>query len=266
MIKILFGLYIVFSCTNLYASALDDLVSQKQVEKAEQKKQAEKQKQQKSNKEKEPAQLLEDISDCEQAVAKAIEKRKSISANDIKVFDSNFLIPGKDGLLYFPIGDVNVVDFASNGVFVSGHRYFIYTKDTDYATNEEFRGEGLIYEKVGNYKYTTITGATRSVPAYKATSHKISEINPKTYLKNKNLSCCQYQHHNSTEGDEFKEVGVEVKSHCSDADSVSKSPHYAPPLWCTNGNLSGRTCFTNNHPKGAGFSSSALCTGINYKE
>lgn len=251
-----------FSCINVYAGALDDLVNQKQAEKVEQKKQAEKQKQQKEKKAKEQAQLLEDIADCEQAVAKAIERRNATFNKEIDVFDSGFLVPDKDGLLYRPTGNVKVVDFTSKGVFLSNHDFFVYTKDTDYATGEKFRGNSLIYEKVGNYKYETITGAIRSIPAYKATSHKVSEINPKTYLKNKDLSCCQYQRYFGREEDEFKEVGVEVKTRCSEL-IIKKSPHDAPPFRCGVNSMK-HSCFTNNHSQGA--NSPALCTGTSYKE
>ena len=57
-----------------------------------------------------------------------------------------------------------------------------YANDKDYATNETFRPGNYLYERVGNYKYTTILGDIRSVPAYRATNILYSSINPKFYL------------------------------------------------------------------------------------
>jgi hypothetical protein len=107
-----------------------------------------------------------------------------------------------------------VVDFAKDGIFISNtcadpytaglmfgqfgavvamncteERRFIYTSNTDYANNAKFDNKGLVYHKAGNYKYTTITGATNSVPAYKETKYKASEIDIKTYLKDKTFEC-----------------------------------------------------------------------------
>ena len=69
----------------------------------------------------------------------------------------------------------------------------MYTNDTDYATDDPFRHNNFIYKKVGNYRYTATDGNLKAAVAVKATKHKTSEINPQTYLKNKNLSCCQCQ-------------------------------------------------------------------------
>ena len=110
-----------------------------------------------------------------------------------------------------------VVDFADNGIIISTdcsgiwnnswllggwgalmaanckeERSFIYTKDTDYATNDKFNNKGLLYQKVGNFKYTTVTGATMSIPAYKETTYKASEIKYKTYLKDEGFICIGY--------------------------------------------------------------------------
>lgn len=260
MIKILFGLYIVFSCTNLYASALDDLVSQKQVEKAEQKKQAEKQKQQKANKEKEHAQLLEDISDCEQAVAKAIEKRNKISNEKTYVFNSYVVGATKDGLISHMAktpflndpSEIYITDFARDGVFITVYndgwkRYFIYTTDTDYADNEKFRETNLIYISAGNYKYVATDGSTRSIPAFKAIKkHNVSEINPKTYLQNKELSCCQYI---TPETSGFKEVGVYKGGRIFEY--PVRSPHFS------------ETCKTKGHINGVA-ENLVVFTGIYY--
>lgn len=108
-----------------------------------------------------------------------------------------------------------VVDFADNGIIISTdcsgiwangwmfgtfgtlmaanceeERTFVYTKNTDYATNEKFNNKGLLYKKVGNFRYTTVTGATMSIPAYRETPYKASEIDYKTYLKDKSIKYC----------------------------------------------------------------------------
>lgn len=104
-----------------------------------------------------------------------------------------------------------VVDFANNGVIVScnsllatmlneygpskasacrDNRAFIYTKNTDYATNEPFNNKGLLYKRAGNFKYITVTGSTMSIPAYRETSYKESEVDYRTYLKDKSIQYC----------------------------------------------------------------------------
>ena len=62
---------------------------------------------------------------------------------------------------------------------------FIYTDETDYATNEDFHGNDVIYERQGTYKYQNIL-----IKAYRQTENKISDIEYKTYLQDKNLRCC----------------------------------------------------------------------------
>lgn len=206
MKKILFGLCIIFSCVSVYAGALDDLMVEKQAEKA---KAAERSAQQKQAKQ----QQLADIADCEQAVEKALEKRKQISTEHFCA-DTTIKVPWVEGIVvtHYPCGVVK--DFASDGIFVDdkdGHRIFIYTNDTDYATNEKFNTNGLVYARVGNYKYTTITGATNSVPAYKATNYKASELDLRTYLNNKTLRCCE----------EKDEIGIYTESRCKTKNSKS---------------------------------------------
>ena len=251
MKKILFGLCIIFSCVSVYAGALDDLMVEKQAEKA---KAAERSAQQKQAKQ----QQLADIADCEQAVAKALENKKSISDREIKVFNSGTVFLGADNLFAFTDYKTKfrVVDFASDGIFVEAvefflhypddvkGKYFIYTSDTDYATNEYFKDTNTVYEKVGNYKYTTITGATNSVPAYRATSLKVSEINPKTYLKNKKLSCCQYIEPDKTG---FKEVGIATGYGIQEEADISS-----------------KACHTTKHKNGV--DSLAIYTGTNYSK
>lgn len=139
--------------------------------------------------------------DCKQATEKAQKRLNQIKSS----VGTDFIydIQGK------------VVDFADNGIIISTdcsgiwnnswwmgelgtllaanckeERSFIYTKDTNYATNDKFNDKGLLYKKVNNFKYTTVTGATMSIPAYKETSYKASEINYQTYLKDKSIAEC----------------------------------------------------------------------------
>lgn len=224
MIKLFYYLCLsafCFNCVNLYAGALDDLANQQQATKAEKGKQ---------KKAKEQAQLLENIADCEQAVQKATEARKAIGDKKLYIFKDGVFVDN-DGFLDI-FSNWPVVDFANDGVFVgSDHDYFIYTKNQDYATRERFKENDVIYERVGVYKYTTVAGGINSVLALRATKHKVDEINPKYYLKNKNLDCCQYI---SPEGKFLGEIGVH--------DDPRKEP--------SRGANSGQWCWTRNHPSG----------------
>lgn len=144
--------------------------------------------------------------DCKQAKEKAQKRLEQIkTALGMKSNEKN--------LRYSLIG--KVVDFADNGIIISTdcsgiwangwmfgtfgtlmaanceeERTFVYTKNTDYATNEKFNNKGLLYKKVGNFRYTTVTGATMSIPAYRETPYKASEIDYKTYLKDKSIKYC----------------------------------------------------------------------------
>lgn len=137
------------------------------------------------------------ISDCEQAYKKALQKTKNLPDGFYIMTDSNSdygrLKVNKNGLCsqFMDSGTPTVSDFASKGVFVSRNTLFMYTNDTDYATGEAFRHNNFVYKKTGNYRYKTVTGATRSVPAYERTTIKNYELSPLYYLKNKNLVCCQ---------------------------------------------------------------------------
>lgn len=189
MKKILFGLCIIFSCVNVYAWALDDLAAEIRQEQTNKEQQAKKAKERVKQKQQEKV----DIADCEQAVKKARSREKELSPNTY-IFDKDVYVFPTVSTGY---GHANktkshhVSDFASDGVFIDNQSKFIYTHDTDYANYEEFRGNGFLYKKVGNYKYTTIMGATKSVPAYEATNYKVSELDLRTYLNNKTLHCCE---------------------------------------------------------------------------
>lgn len=132
------------------------------------------------------------LADCTQAAEKARARKKEI----MKALGVSSLtkIRGK------------VVDFASNGVFVEGgcngiggvmaffgvdecdsQRKFIYGS-TNYVSGQSFDAE-YIYIPSGTYKYTTVTGATNSVPAYKQTKYKLSEIDYFKYMKDSSHVC-----------------------------------------------------------------------------
>lgn len=167
-------------------------------QKAEQKKKE----QQAINKERHEEQLA----DCKQAKEKVAVRLKQIkTALGLNVNEKNiqYSLEGK------------VVDFTNEGIMISSdcsgiwangwilgdigvmaaancteERWFIYTKNTDYATGEKFSNKGRLYKKAGNYKYTTITGSINSVPAFRETPYMFSEVNYKTYLKDKSIQKC----------------------------------------------------------------------------
>jgi len=148
----------------------------------------------------------QDNADCNQAKARAAQRLNSIKTSLEASGNGSNIVPELNG---------RVVDFASDGIMIINdcsavwgagmlfgqlgymlarnnckeERLFIYTNDTDYATGESFRDRGLIYQRVGNYRYTTITGSLYSVPAYRATPYRTEEIDYRTYLNNGELYC-----------------------------------------------------------------------------
>ena len=201
--------------------------------------------------------FFDNIKDCEQAVAKATQKRLSFPDEDTFLYYGPVTVD-KNGV-FEEKSEYEVIDFASEGVFIkksgllsslfSTQRYFVYTQDKDYATNEKFRLNGKIYKKTGNYKYTTLLLGTNSVPAFKATKYKISEIDPKTYLKNKSLSCCQ---HTTSAEKGFKEVGF-----ASGSGYIFKKPSFG---------LDSIGCKTRNHPQGYSGYQYTIYTGTDYQK
>ena len=199
-------------------------------EKAYQDRQKKRQEERKKQAAKEKEQMLSEIADCEQAVEKAVRARTSISSKPLLITlngRKRVTAISQDGLFYHLYNESYVSDFANDGVFISRNDRFIYTSDTDYATGDKFRSNDFIYEKVGNYKYRTIAGNINSVPAYRATKHKISEILPLTYLKNKKALCCQY---------DDKEVGVVRHSwyddnYCKTRNHINGKSGYAKEMY-----------------------------------
>lgn len=139
-----------------------------------------------------PSLIASKIEDCKQAYMKAQQKKEE----NAKKYE---------GLKRF--NNAKVVDFADDGIMVEEEeldfvlfngferkrkRVFIYTTDQEYATGENFRDD-FLYKKAGYYRYRTVMGGLNSVPAYKATEYKVSEIDKeeseKTYMQNKNLPC-----------------------------------------------------------------------------
>nr|MBQ0091361.1 toxin-antitoxin system YwqK family antitoxin [Candidatus Enterousia merdequi] len=188
--------------------------------------------------------FLSDIADCEQATQKAANARKAMPKDDFIVFKWMAIMTA-DGIMTNGIR-LSVVDFSNNGVFLNwgNKRIFVYTSDKDYATGDYFNPKNVIYKRDGNYKYSTLFGGIQSVPAYKPTNYKISSIDPRTYLNNKELSCCQYS---SDTYKYFKETGIATqKSYIRKGMSMSYD-------------ASG--CATSNHLKGYS-GQYAIFTGI----
>lgn len=179
------------------------IAEQKRLE--QQKKEQERQAQEKAKKEQEEKVFQQSVADCTQAILKAAQKMKTLpKTDDVAVLEQKVVaLATSDGLLIELGGGSKVTDFASEGVFLGNHKMFVYTSDTDYATGELFRETGYLYERAGNYKYETTSGGIHSVPAYKKSAVKISDVDPKTYLKNKSLICCQYMY-----GQAAKEIGI----------------------------------------------------------
>lgn len=140
--------------------------------------------------------------DCKQALKKAENYKKSIDYDNL-----------------YNLSEYRVVDFAKDGVFInycekySCYRYFVYTKDTNYANGDWFNYGGVYYKRDGVYKYTTTMGGTNSVAVLKPTKYKIADvknkIDYKTYLKDKNILDCydsefDYNRINAFDGGYFK--------------------------------------------------------------
>jgi hypothetical protein len=140
------------------------------------------------------------IADCKQAIEKAKKHRNEIGEpGTMRIFNAGHTTVNPEGEI-ISSELYRVMDFASNGVMVSNcgfvvgascdnERVFVYTTDTNYANEDVFRGKGLLYKRDGNYRYTTVIGSQNSVPAYRATQYKASEIEYKTYLKDKTEEC-----------------------------------------------------------------------------
>ena len=157
--------------------------------------------------------------DCIQAFEKA--KARLAELEDIEVFGKykNILIriyskyePEKISLAGTYGAEIS--DFSNKGVFVRNNNYFIYTKDTEYANGDYFKDKGFLYKRDGVYKYTTITGATNSVKAYRETKHKVSEIQPRTYLQDQSLECCYSSITDSHFGEWQDVYGASVDGKC----------------------------------------------------
>ena len=136
------------------------------------------------------------LTDCKQAKEQVLKKFYEIKGENLTIFHKT-----------------KVIDFASDGVMLEqncyalntkwifpelrnllkncnhGDRVFVYTDDTEYVKNEAFRDGNYLYYRDGIFKYTTVIGATNSVPAFRKSGHKINELNYKNYLHNRNLNC-----------------------------------------------------------------------------
>lgn len=155
--------------------------------------------------------------DCIQAVERAYQRRLEISNDYVMVYPSHTVeaLTLDKKINRYSMDGWYVTDFADNGLIISTkcpdaaasmalfgelgafaasackeESKFIYTKNTDYATDEVYGKHHLLHEKAGYYKYTTILGKTHSIPAEKELNISISEVEYKTYLRNKDLRCC----------------------------------------------------------------------------
>ena len=162
--------------------------------------------------------IAEQNNDCVQAIEQAYKARQKL-AKDIKVFNFSETVNLNKHIVVNDI-EYQVIDTVTNGVIVSnncemiqnagdaltntwamegmlsaaGHfvktlcqedKIFIYTPQTNYATKERFTGNNLIYIRNGTYYYNG-----QSIKAYRVGS-SVTPIEYKTYLKNKQLKCCQ---------------------------------------------------------------------------
>ena len=163
-----------------------------------------------------------DIEDCIQAQEKAFQARKSMGYEDIMIYSDNEFVNIHNKIVQRPQKFPHkVIGFTPKGILISAdcssvrnlnnvlsdmggfvkmagmylesscsdEATFIYTNYKSYATNGAFDGRGLIYSRSGSYKYKNKAGITTNVPAYQETSHKVSEIEYKTYLNDKSLIC-----------------------------------------------------------------------------
>lgn len=162
-----------------------------------------------------------DNEDCRQAREKAYQARVNMKYDDIKVYSDNEFVSVNNKIIKNSPYPYRVIAFTPKGIIISADcssvrnlnntlsemggfikmagmylegscsedTTFIYTKYKQYATNGVFNGRGLIYSRSGSYKYKNRAGITTTVPAYQETNHKVSEIEYKTYLHDKNLTC-----------------------------------------------------------------------------
>lgn len=155
--------------------------------------------------------------DCAQAVERAYQRRLEISNDYVMIYPSHTVeaVSLDKKINRYSMNDWYVTDFANNGLIISTkcpdaaasmalfgglgalaasackeESKFIYTKNTDYATDEVYGKHHLLHVKAGYYKYTTLLGKTYSIPAEKELDISISEVEYKTYLRNKDLRCC----------------------------------------------------------------------------
>ena len=157
--------------------------------------------------------------DCSKAIDLAYENRKKLN-NDILIFDNvdvvnldkkidifknnsrvldivpeGLIISYDDCRLITNLGE-SLEEVSSNGnIAVATGRFmrksceeekiFIYAVETGYALNEKLRKQENIYERAGAFMYQD-----KPIKAYKEVQYKISIIEYKTYLENKDLKCC----------------------------------------------------------------------------
>lgn len=190
--KRLFILIALLTSPNLLnAGVLDDFIQQKQEEQK-------------------ATQAQDNMkADCKQAYDKAFEVRKklSVSSNDIFIpctrtpcRDRDWVVKGNkaNGENLYSCDCLKVNDFGKGGLllaklFGSKNIRFVRTTNTDWYTGATFE-EDYVFVRDGNHKYKTASGNMESVPAYRKTEYKASDLTLRTYLKDKSIDCIYMTH------------------------------------------------------------------------
>lgn len=196
MRNILIGLFCITVSVPAYSDALDSLKSSVNKEKTEKMEQERKEKAHQ-----------EHLADCKQAIEKAntrkqeIEKELSkevistgVSGKIVSLLSDGIFVENDCYGKYKQAEAVSMLnDYWGNMAYMGAancreNRRFVYTDNDDYLVDHTFSSPYL-FVSMGVYKYTTLGGKT-SVPAYKETKYKTSEIDYQTYLNDKSNTNC----------------------------------------------------------------------------
>lgn len=198
---------VAFFCFSIsvpvYSDALDSLkidINKEKNEKLEQKRKAQEQ-------ERKEKAHQEHLADCKQAQKKAKDRKqeieqelgkevvfKGISGKIVSVTSKGVFVENDCYEKYKQAEAVSMVnDYWGNWAYMGAatcreNRRFVYTDNDDYLVDHTFSSPYL-FVSMGGYKYTTLGGKT-SVPAYKETKYKTSEIDYQTYLNDKSNTNC----------------------------------------------------------------------------
>ncbi len=203
MKKILVAFFCFSISVPVYSDALDSLkidINKEKNEKLEQKRKAQEQ-------ERKEKAHQEHLADCKQAQKKAKDRKqeieqelgkevvfKGISGKIVSVTSEGVFVENDCYEKYKQAEAVSMVnDYWGNWAYMGAatcreNRRFIYTNKDNLFVDHKFSSEYLFVPMDG-YKYTTL-GGTTSVPSYKETAYKVSEIEYETYLKDKSNKTC----------------------------------------------------------------------------